>query len=426
MKKSDIRTFEFAGDATAPTPTYSIHIDLADACNAACATCPRGTRIMRNRRGQMPLALFGRVAEKAAGLGFYNVGLYNWSEPFVVRNLHDYARLVKECGMYCHLSSNLSFREIPHLLETLEYCDLLIVSLSGFTQPVHAVNHRGGNIELVKRQLRIIGRAKQEGRITTRVDIRYFLFPHSEKEFERFRDFGASLGLNVIPWKGHGDPLHGDAARQAHYRAVHDGTWAPVLAAPSARVCYQAVAPFIVDMRADSYLCCSQPFGPATRIGNFLEDNFELQLFRRVSHPYCNGCPLKNPVAVPAHYMEWLAKGALAHHGLPAETWGELARETRLAESLAGKDVYFWGSGGMLRRKMRVFSRCRPVCILTEDAAAPPQIAHIPVRRPDAELAAGRALPVVIFAGEEALKSIREKIRRAAPWITEVYHCSTR
>lgn len=424
MNTTETRTFEFSGDAPAPTATYSIHIDLVDACNAACATCPRGTRTMRNRRGQMPLPLFEQVARKAAALGFYNVGLYNWSEPFLVRNLQDYARLVKECGMYCHLSSNLAFRHIPQLLPTLEYSDRLIVSLSGFTQAVHGINHRGARIELVKRQLEIIARAKREGRIATRVDIRYFIFPHSEGEYARFRDFAEALGLNVIAWKGHGDPLNGDARRQAHYKAVNDGTWQPRPADQGPKVCYQAVAPFIVDMHADSYLCCSQPFCPATRIGNFLEDSFELQLYRRVHHPSCHGCPMRNPVAVPGHYMEWLAKGALAHYGLPAETWGEIGAEAQLADRLAGNDVYFWGSGGMLRRKLRVFSRCRPVCILTEDEDAPASIGGIPVRHPDAELAQGRALPVVIFAGESARAIIRDKIRRSYPWLGEVYHCA--
>lgn len=426
MKQNDIRTFEFSGNAAAPTATYSLHIDLADACNAACVTCPRGARIMRNRRGQMPLALFERVVGRAAGLGFYNAGLYSWSEPFLVRNLHEYARLVKESGMYCHLSSNLSFREIPELLPTLEYCDRLIVSLSGFTQPVYAVNHRGGNIELVKKQLTIIGRAKQEGRIRTRIDIRYFLFPHSEKEFGRFRDFAESLGLNVIPWKGNGDPTHADRPRQERWKAVHAGAWKTAPAPLSPEICYQGVAPFIIDMHGDSYLCCSQPFSPATRIGNFLEDSFELQLFRRINHPCCHGCAMKNPVAMPAHYVEWLAKGALAHYGLPAETLAEVGEEARLADRLAGKEVYFWGSVNMLRRKMRVFSRCRPVCILTEDADAPAHIGGIPVRRPDAEGGARRALPVVIFAGEEAREALREKIRSTAPWITEICHCSAR
>ncbi|MDE6735227.1 MAG: radical SAM protein [Desulfovibrio sp.] len=425
MKKPETRTFEFSGKAPAPTATYSIHIDLVDACNAACATCPRGTRILKNRRGQMPLELFSEVARKAAALGFYNAGLYNWSEPFLVRNLQEYARVVKECGMYCHLSSNLSFRDLPQLLPTLEYCDRLIVSLSGYTQPVHAINHRGTNIELVKKQLEIIGKAKQQGRITTRVDIRYFIFPHSEKEFGQFRDFGESLGLNVIAWKGHGDPTHGDVARQKLYTAVHDGTWKNGQGALPAKVCYQAVAPFIVDMHADSYLCCSQPFSPATRIGNFLEDSFELQLFRRISHPCCHGCSLKNPIAVPGHYMEWLTKGALAHYGLPAGTLRDISEEALLADRLAGKAVYFWESGGMLRRKMRVFSKCRPVCILTEDAEAPAHIAALPVRHPDAELTMGPALPVVIFAEERAREIIRDKIRRKYPRITEVYHCSS-
>lgn len=423
-----IQKFIFHEATHAPAPTASIAIDVVDACNLACVTCIRGRRTMKNHRGQMPLGLFENIITKAASLGFYHVCLYNWTEPFLCKNLQDYTKIVKNHGLFCQLSSNLSFPSIPQLLPTLENCDRLIVSVSGFTQPVYGINHRGGRIEQVKKQLEIIGEALALGHIHTKVDIRYFMYPHTEPEYEKFREFGEALGFNVLAWQGLGDPVSarrgmtpGTGAREF---SLDRPPGAPYVSPSSTEVCYKSIAPFNVDLRGDSYLCCVLPNTPATKIGNFLEESLESQLFKRVTHPLCHGCTLKDRVAVAPHTMECLLKGQLECYGMAPGVLHEIAREAAIADELAGQEVYFWGSGGMLRRKMHVFHRCRPVCILTESPDAPEKICDLPVRSPWEALRDRRALPVVIFAGNDAREIIEGKIASHWPWLTEVYHCS--
>lgn len=301
----DLHKFVFLEATHAPSATTSISIDEVDACNLACVTCARGRLGMKNRRGQMPLELFEKVVSKAASFGFSHICLYNWTEPFLCQNLQDYTKIIKEYGLFCQLSSNLSFRRIPHLLPTLKNCDRLIVSLSGFSQAVYRINHRGGNIELVKKQLEIIGEAKRLGHIQTEVDIRYFISPYTESEYEKFRQFGEALGFNVLAWQGLGDPLDANNSKMV---PVHSPGAAPATLPPYPRdtryprqICYTSIAPFNVDFLGGSSLCCCMPNTPATKIGSFLDDSFESQLFRRVTHTLCSGCAKMNPVAPVGH-----------------------------------------------------------------------------------------------------------------------------
>ena len=196
----------FKDNVQEPAPFRSLYIDLVDACNLACGTCYRGLRLMKNKRGQMPLDTFERVLDKAHETGHYGICLYNWTEPFLCRGLPEYAHMVKDKELFCGLSSNLSL-PCADLISTLQYCDQLIVSVSGFTQDTYKINHKGGSIEFFKRNLEKIALAKSNGKILTQVDIRYFNFPYSIKEFTLFQKFANDLGLNILLWKGLGDPM---------------------------------------------------------------------------------------------------------------------------------------------------------------------------------------------------------------------------
>lgn len=43
------------------SPIDTLYVDLVDACNLACPTCPRGMRYMKNRKGQMSIDKFEKI-----------------------------------------------------------------------------------------------------------------------------------------------------------------------------------------------------------------------------------------------------------------------------------------------------------------------------------------------------------------------------
>ena len=73
-----------------------LYIDINDACNLKCTTCPRGVRAFPNTSKKMSLSMFRRIVEKGRHDGAYQVGLFNWVEPFLIDDLSEYTKIVKQ------------------------------------------------------------------------------------------------------------------------------------------------------------------------------------------------------------------------------------------------------------------------------------------------------------------------------------------
>lgn len=413
-----------------PLATHSLFIDIVDACNLHCPTCIRGLRYMKNRRAQMDFGLFAKILDKAARLGLRYIALYHWTEPFLCRDLPRYTAHVKEKGLFCQLSSNLSLPHMPHLIPALAHCDKLIVSVSGFEQETYRINHRGGNIAIVKDNLKTIAAAKARGEIRTNVVIHYFNFDYSEAEYSRFEAFAKELGLNILRWHGEGDPHAPHAPLMEH----SEKTWlerqanAQSFAQPafvSGKVCRIAVIPVPVDCHGDVFLCCRMPKFPAAKVGNFLDDDFDLIQYRRAVHPLCAGCAHKVGVDVAPYHAASLVRGLTRDLGMAPSFLEDMTRETATAAHLEGREVYFWGHGGMFRRKRHVFAACKARCILSDLKERPAFVDGLPVRHPDEVLGEGEVLPIVIFGGQAAQEQIRRTIQANWPEYTELYFCST-
>lgn len=430
--EQSLSTFQFYD---APQYTTLLAIDLVDACNLSCPTCPRGLRYMKNSKRQMDYDLFRKIIDKSVQLNLHYVSLYNWTEPFLCCELEHYAAYVKEKGLFCQLSSNLPFPHLPHLIPSLKFCDKLIVSVSGFSQDVYQINHRGGNISFVKHNIDRIAAAKKHEEIETDVYIRYFIFDYSESEYHLFEDFACSHGLHIQCWRGGGNPM-----RHINPMRKHDeGAWLQheanlqylpdmykCITESTDKMCRVAIDPVNIDWRGDVSLCCLKPAFGCTRIGNFLEDDFDVIQYRRATHPLCTTCqkPWGRITSLPYHKMS-LLRGMMKTLGTDADFLAATAAEAAVAARLAGREVYFWGCGGMFRRKRHVFYETKPVCILADIDKRPTVVDGLPVLHPDEVLRNGKILPVVVFAGEEAGKCISQTIREKYPQLIEIYSCST-
>src|SRR5262249_13117267 len=65
-------------------------VDTLDACHLKCATCIRGVRGMQNSARKMSLDTFAAVAARLREQDFHRIGFFNWTEPFLNRNIEDY------------------------------------------------------------------------------------------------------------------------------------------------------------------------------------------------------------------------------------------------------------------------------------------------------------------------------------------------
>lgn len=270
-----------------------LYVDTIDACNLKCPTCVRGSRALPNTGEKMPLAMFRLIVAKAKDDGdVHQVDLFNWIEPFLNKNLHEYTNVVKDAGLPCGISSALSLPRIHNLEETLVNTNTLTVSVSGLDQEIYEVNHVGGNIDYVKNHLETISRLLRTGAIKTLVNLRFLKFDYNSDQEKKLLDYASNLGLSfeVLLASGHpikwalddqaGEPVRD---RLAHFSAErpHEG---------HGHVCPLIFEHVAINHAGDVYLCCAYGNFEFLRIGPYLELSKEEILLRRYTHPMCNSC----------------------------------------------------------------------------------------------------------------------------------------
>jgi len=261
------------------------YIDVINACNCRCKYCYRGTfRTKRSEYEQMAPELLDRVLSKASreipkGL---SIGLYNWSEPFLHDQIGELVGVVKKYKMRSVLSSNLSLKMQDKLKVTFDNgLDDLIVSVSGFTQEMYGKYHIGGNIELVKKNVR---RAAELERCdgTHRTAVHYIEFDYNQAEKEVFKSFCEELNVKFISKKNTYTNLHRDTGDVSVYfdKPNHYGNYS----------CPLLTDMVSIDQRGDVYICCDTWYYSMYRIGAFLDIPFRRMQQLRTMHPRCSLC----------------------------------------------------------------------------------------------------------------------------------------
>ena len=143
--------------------------------------------------------MLDRIVDKATTecrvVGIY---LYNWTEPLLHPRLAEMIRVVQGHGVPCGLSTNLNV--MPNLDAVMEANPhMLKVSLSGFTQETYGVTHRRGDIEVVKRNMAEVARAKARSGATTRLVVAFHRYLGNHEDEDRMSALCESLGFEFEP-----------------------------------------------------------------------------------------------------------------------------------------------------------------------------------------------------------------------------------
>jgi len=276
-----------------------LYIDVLDACNLRCRTCVRGLRGLKNSSRRMPLDKFEHIVEKAVSDGFDSVQLFNWTEPFLLDDLHAYTSIVRRYAFPCICSSNLSIEHIRNFQEALASIQVLVVSVSGLDQEVYEVNHAGGSIELVKKNLRVLADLKRDGAIDTRVVLTFIRFDYNRDQEAKLRDYATSLGIEFAITEGSGHPITGDPRQFTEEHALEQVRCfdAGRFVEHRGEVCAQLFDNVALDVDGDVFLCCARPNYDVFRVGPYLELSMNEILITRHSHPICHACGFQRRAA---------------------------------------------------------------------------------------------------------------------------------
>lgn len=198
------RPFIVGGGAITATEakmrSWRYFLEINSACNLACPTCTKGNKPgYDHQTGIMDPDLMAKCIDKIASENPQAiVFLYGNSEPFLHPRLPECISAVKSRGLRCELSTNLNY--LQRVEETLAaHPEMIIVSLSGFTQEVYVKGHAGGNIDKVKANMRILGEANARSSTPVHISVNYHVYKdNGGAEMDAMRAYASECGIGFF------------------------------------------------------------------------------------------------------------------------------------------------------------------------------------------------------------------------------------
>jgi molybdenum cofactor biosynthesis enzyme MoaA len=270
-------------------------VDTIDVCHLKCPTCIRGVRGMENSANKMDLNTFAAVVTRLREQGFSRVGLLNWTEPFLNRNLQDYVATAKGAGLWVLLCSTLSIPRIDNLEDTLVAgLDQLTVTMSGFDQDTYQINHVGGDLKSVFQNLTLVRDIAKRRNLGLQVDLRFLKFDYNAHQEPQFREYAESMGFRFDPLDGVGNPKSNEMSEHNDERYVREAQAAAGKPSPedAGKACELMFNQIAIDCFGDVHICCAMPNFPSLRIGKFLEMSSDEILAAKFQHPFCRACTM--------------------------------------------------------------------------------------------------------------------------------------
>lgn len=193
-------------EAVTKLQPWRVFLEINSACSLRCPSCTKGNQApvaglkYEHETGFMDMDLMERILDKIKSENPNAIVFcYGNSEPWIHPRLPECIAAIKRRGLHPEMSTNLnSLRRVEETLEAGP--DLIIVSLSGFTQDVYVRGHAGGNIEKVKANMKILGDANNARPPEKRVPIlvNYHRYLDNDHEIEPMKAYAESCGIGFF------------------------------------------------------------------------------------------------------------------------------------------------------------------------------------------------------------------------------------
>lgn len=179
--------------------SWRYFLEVNSVCNLHCPTCTKGNQAgYEHQTGVMEPELMERILDKIQSENPNAiVFLYGNSEPFLHPRLPECIAAIKRRGLHPEFSTNLNYAQ--RVDETLAaQPDMIIISLSGFTQEVYEKGHAGGKIEKVKANMVTIAEANSRTNPKVRIEVNYHVYNDNGHEVDLMRAYAEGLGLEFF------------------------------------------------------------------------------------------------------------------------------------------------------------------------------------------------------------------------------------
>lgn len=202
--------YQFRLKSSAKAP-FMINFELWNECQSNCLFCrtadgmifdlnPNGSEI-GIPKGKMPFEMYKNIIKQVKKYLLMAV-LYINGEPLLYTDIYDVIKYSTENQVPTMIATNgilLNKRNASRLLKS--GIDFVKIAMSGFTQEVYNIQHRFGNIEEIKKNIRDFVIMNKTSKNKAIIMIDYIYYNHNKHELIPFRNFCKELGImfNVRP-----------------------------------------------------------------------------------------------------------------------------------------------------------------------------------------------------------------------------------
>jgi MoaA/NifB/PqqE/SkfB family radical SAM enzyme len=232
------------------------------------------------------------------------VGFFNWTEPLLHPQISSLVKEVSSRGIKCWVSSNLNILRDPDSLMAAKPHNV-IVSVSGFNQSIYERGHRAGDVEAVKRNMKLLSdaatRSLEAGNRTwlTLVFHRYIDNGDDESLMKAYAEelgYAFSPGWAYVTSVERVLDLHVNNSVFQQDNELLDRLALPfkevmkIVEASPSNSCNHLDNRLVLDASADVYLCCASSGAATNIVGNFLTNTLAEIQAAKFQHQLCGPC----------------------------------------------------------------------------------------------------------------------------------------
>lgn len=184
---------------------FVISFELWNECNESCVFCrsAEGNIYDLNprsgdapiRKGKLPIEVFQGIIDQTKSTLMMAVPYIN-GEPLLSKNIYECIRYATERRVATLIATNgviLNEQNARRLLEA--GLDFLKIHISGFTRDVHNIEHRVGDVEVIKKNIETFVSLNKAGKHGTLVMLDYIAYNHNAHEIPQAKAFADRLGI---------------------------------------------------------------------------------------------------------------------------------------------------------------------------------------------------------------------------------------
>jgi len=182
-----------------PFPGKRFSIELTNICNHTCVFCPHNGKMTR-KRGIIDEMLFKRIVEEAYALGSREIAMGVNGEPFVVKNLAQYIKFVKDTGYsYVFLNTNGALATPPRMKEVIDAgLDSIRFSINAGCLKTYNSVHGKNEFEKVKENLNYCLNYRKEKNVKMNVFLSFVVNKYNVLEIDTFKEQFSEIVDEII------------------------------------------------------------------------------------------------------------------------------------------------------------------------------------------------------------------------------------